>query len=225
MFDHTAALDRFRGAFVALVGESVIDAHAVLELVCCDPWASRRFRRVADRTLEEFHAPLDWLDDVAQEMVVLLARDLDAAPALHFDVGRPSERFAGWFYGVMHLLALQALRKLSAQAHPHLELHDDDCGNDPTAAHDLSVDLAAFIEGQPKERRALLEYLLQGFSRAEAGSLVGISPATVTRWLEAVGQDLCRQLDGGDDVHHRRGKRRRPRDPKKMPSRRNGLGP
>jgi DNA-directed RNA polymerase specialized sigma24 family protein len=210
MIDHTAELDRFRGAFVALVAGRSANAPAVLDLVCRNPWCTCEMRIAAERTLDECGAPRGWLDDVSQEMVVLLSRDLGGAPSLHYDCGRPADSFAAWFRGVLHLLALQAVRKHWIAEHPHCELREDDCGMDPTIAVDLSVDLAGFIEPQSERVRAIVELLLQGYSRGEAGKIVGVSAATVSRSLEGLADALRIWLDAGEVIHRRQRKSRRP---------------
>jgi RNA polymerase sigma factor (sigma-70 family) len=85
----------------------------------------RQLRSCAQRALREAGVPMDWLDDIVQESITLLSRQLQSRRDLHYQPTRPPAEFSRWMRTILFNQSREAIRKLRRKLDRELPLNVD----------------------------------------------------------------------------------------------------
>jgi DNA-directed RNA polymerase specialized sigma24 family protein len=91
---------------------SRLDWHHVWQTLVCDPWYQQQLFCCARKLLRRSNRPSDWLEEVQQEAMTILGRQLRLSPDLHVDMTRVHEHFAPWMRWIIYRTCQEALRRL-----------------------------------------------------------------------------------------------------------------
>ena len=82
------------------------------QLVVLDPWYQDQLARFACKLLGHQQPQRQWLEEVQQEAMTLLARKFQSAPDLHVDPQRAERQFGAWMRTIIYRTCQEALRRL-----------------------------------------------------------------------------------------------------------------
>jgi hypothetical protein len=84
----------------------------IWRVIVSDPWYQHKLTVCAAKCLSRHGKSGDWLEDVKQEAMLLLARQLAVSPDLHVDIQRAEEHFDPWMRQIIYHHCQEAVRYL-----------------------------------------------------------------------------------------------------------------
>jgi RNA polymerase sigma factor (sigma-70 family) len=176
--------DRFFGVLDQTVAEGKPLWHDVWRLFIEHPWYQAELHRAAVRTLRHARLHHQWIDDVTQQAMILLARDLRRSADLHLDRAAAEEHFAGWLGTIIRRHCQQAARSMRrAPRRAGFQLPAVLAAASRQFPTDLILDLALAIRKLPAESRRALVLRLGGYRISEISHRLHTSQAAVQRAL------------------------------------------
>jgi RNA polymerase sigma factor (sigma-70 family) len=192
-----AACEDLRIRFVQAAFAHPADAWTwwrVWRLLVDDPWYQSQLEARACWVVVASGSSLQWVEDVTQDAILILARNLRRTPHLGADPLRVNEHFTAWMRGMMTRHCSEALRRIH-----RLHLRDV-----PSACHEIIVDHRQFVEERidlslavdtlPDFQRAVVSLRLKGLSAIDIADALQIHPKRVTRACHQAVQSLQKKL-------------------------------
>jgi DNA-directed RNA polymerase specialized sigma24 family protein len=187
--------DQFFRALDEKAPEGTALWHQVWRVLLSHPWYQDELRRAAFRTLRPARLHLQWIDDVKQEAMLLLARDLRHSADLHVDRAAAEEHFAAWLRKIIMRHCQQAARSMRrAQRRAGLQQAEVLAAASKSLPLDSILDLALAIRKLPKASRRVLLLRLRGWGIVEITQRVHRCQTEVHRAL-AKGLSKLRRPD------------------------------
>jgi RNA polymerase sigma factor (sigma-70 family) len=157
---------------------SALPAHwnTVWRLLVCDPWYQRQLYFCARKLLRRNNGPPDWLEDVQQEAITILGRQLQCSPDLHVDAARVEEHFAPWMRWIIYRTCQEAVRRQRRACGRTMYLTEvelDELATEHDAQTRVELDLA--IEALEEPRRTVLALYTGGSNVKEIAGKVGLN--------------------------------------------------
>ena len=146
----------------------------VWRLLINDDWYRAQLRRCAEQVVRSGGAPQAWVDDVEQDAVLLLARQLQRTVDLSYDLDRSPDQFGGWIRTIMFRQCREAMRGMRRRHGGHQTLQDDQNGATELSM-DAQIDLRLAIDGLQDQERAILHLDSSGLSIAQIASRLGLT--------------------------------------------------
>ena len=176
--------DRFFGVLDQGAAEDKPLWQEVWRLFIGHPWYQTELRRAAVRTLRPARLHLQWIDDVIQDAMLLLARDLRRSADLHVDRAAAKDHFAGWLATIILRHCQQAARSMRrAQRRAGFQQPAVLAAASRNFPADLILDLALAIRKLPAESRRALVLRLGGYRLSEMSRRLHRSQTAVYRAL------------------------------------------
>lgn len=138
------------------------------------PWYQVQLDICAKRALR-VRAQSDLLDDVKQDAMLLMARNLQRASDLRVDRSRVNEHFPGWMATIILHDCRQAVRALRRHQRPSVQLHDYDVAIEPSWTMDALIDLSLGTFQLNDRQRTVVELQLKGKPIREIAADLGLS--------------------------------------------------
>jgi RNA polymerase sigma factor (sigma-70 family) len=127
---------------------------------------------------------LQWLDDITQQAMLLLARDLRHAADLHLDRAAAQDHFAGWLRKIIARHCQQAARSMRrAQRRAGLQQPAVLAASSRLFPTDSILDITMAIGKLPNESRRVLLLRLRGCGIAEIARRLHRSQTEIHRAL------------------------------------------
>lgn len=199
MLSHVAAdersCERVKTLFLAAAsGESPCSWVELWRALTDDPWCQAQFAIRARRCVEEFHAPVEWAEEVSQHALVMLAHRLKRTGFLGVDVEQARKTFPGWFGGHVDGLCQNALHYVTRLHRPPTSVPSRRQPPPDQRARDLALDLTMAINRLDLLPRALMQLELQGHSLAKASEMLGLTRKRARLLHAAACAQLRREL-------------------------------
>jgi RNA polymerase sigma factor (sigma-70 family) len=167
-----------------------------------DPEFHRLSKRVAVVLLRRNYAPVRWKDDLSQQVMLTIEKDLLAGVDLKLDL-RSLDRFATSLRELVTKHARRALRRLLVDF-DHPLLRTDPAVEENDAARDIVLDVRAAIESLAEPHRTVLRLRCRGCSTEDIARELKVRPSRAYRLLARAKAELRRRLADYD----RKGQRR-----------------
>lgn len=200
--DNPESPDRLKKVFQIVVagGRAQSDWAELWQTMLDDPWlrvqvASRAKRFVASSGLEKHVS-----EDVAQQVLVLLAAKLAADPSLHAKAELLPESFDAWMGTILDHACGEAARMLGAFHPAHANLSSAGAPLDEWPAVQRRLDVAAAVTKLEGQQRSVMLLYLRGCTREEIAAELDLSYKQVAYAIDAAKRKLKRWLkDYGPD--------------------------
>lgn len=185
---------------VARSGPSASDRWLeIWQAMLADPWLPAETALRAQRLVKACRLEEHVSEDIAQEVLLLLAAKLAADEVMHAQVERFPESFSGWIGTILNHACSEAARILKEYRH-HAELHDVKTIEDRVSELDRRWDCATVASRLEGRQRSVVMLFLQGQERREIAQSLGLSYSQVVytlkqarpllqRWLAAYGKE------------------------------------
>jgi RNA polymerase sigma factor (sigma-70 family) len=155
-------------------------------------WYQDQLDRCARRVLRRSGVPVQWLDDVKHEAVLLLAKALDRRRDLNLDRRRAGVHFPGWLATIITRQCQSALRPIRRQRQRMIPMGDREIGREPRL--DLSLDLRSAMKRLSPELRRIIASQAIGRSLEEIAAEQQLSYWKARRLLERGHHELRQVL-------------------------------
>jgi RNA polymerase sigma factor (sigma-70 family) len=134
----------------------------------------RQLRSCVRRTMRETGVPMDWLDDIEQEAISLLSRQLQSRRDLHYQPTRPPAEFSRWMRTILFNQSREAIRKIRRKLGRELPLDVDPLdGRVEQIAEEIDVRNA--YDQLDEDTRAIMTLHYSGFTLREIANQSGVS--------------------------------------------------
>jgi RNA polymerase sigma factor (sigma-70 family) len=148
------------------------------------PWYQTELHRAAIRVLRRQQAPARWAEDIAEDALLVFAKDLQNAPDLHVDRAQPEERFSGFLATVITRDCQKALRsKRRNERRAGYSNLAVETAVSPIAPLDDLIDLRSAIKDLPPDCRAVVELYWHGWHIEQIAEKLTLSQTSVHRAL------------------------------------------
>jgi RNA polymerase sigma factor (sigma-70 family) len=196
--DRTAEQEVFQSKLLAALARSP-PAHwvEVWNLYLEDPWIQSELTKEAHFVLRATGGPIDWLHDVRNETVLILAAKLENSPSLGLDVQGFTDGFPAFISTVIANASKQALKRLRRIYRTGVALSEDLDFRAASAFYDLYerlLDLSTAIEELPEPLCSILRLYLLGYRVRAISCSLGIKPWSVYRILKRGVEQLRQDL-------------------------------
>ena len=169
-----------KGRFLRLVGGSAAEGGPVWwrvwRLFVEHAWYQQLLDQCVSMVMTRRSAPPGWLDDVKQDAILLLARDLRRTTDLNVDHDRVEAHFEPWMRTITMRHCQQALRGMRRKA----EWTADEAaaglfGGDDRRHQAARIDVQAALDRLRQPDRTVLSLLAEGWSGKEIAAELGIT--------------------------------------------------
>ena len=170
--------------------------HEVWQLLIGAPCFQYELQERASGFVRGLRLPPDWVGDVVQDVILILARQLRASGDLHVDRQRLPDGFATWMRSIIRRTCLEALRTPRRQRQRVVRLPEEDAflERDSIAMRDERLDLRLAVEELAEPRRTMLLLYDKKVPLAEIATCLGLSTAAVNREVKQGIVDLKEML-------------------------------
>lgn len=134
----------------------------------------RQLRSCVRRTMRETGVPMDWLDDIEQEAISLLSRQLQSRRDLHYQPTRPPAEFSRWMRTILFNQSREAIRKIRRKLGRELPL-DVDALDGRVEQIAEEIDVRNAYDQLDEETRAIMTLHYSGFTLREIANQSGVS--------------------------------------------------
>lgn len=165
----------------------------VWRLLIEHPWYQEQLAACARQEMRRVRAPDEWLDDVKQDAMLLLARRLRLAPDLRIDRRRAREHFPGWMGTIIRRHCQEALRRMRRLHHRTQEILDQDIGREPRLALEAKIDLSMMLDKLAEPERTVVVLSAKNWSLREIADALEFS-YWKTRRIHLRGLEQLRKL-------------------------------
>ena len=165
--------DDLRRQFVATLRDASISWWRVWTLFVQHDCYQALLDQCARRLIYQHNASREWLDDVKQDAILILASKLRRAPNLHYNAGRPASSFAPWLRTVVRSHCQDALRRLRCWRARQLPLLSDPL--EKPSAIDQRIDLHIAMLRVSARERAALSLFAQGHTDREIAQQLNLT--------------------------------------------------
>jgi DNA-directed RNA polymerase specialized sigma24 family protein len=194
--------DRLKAVFqqIAAGGEAQFHPAQLWHIMLTDPWlqaevASRAKRFVACSGLAEHVS-----EDIAQQVLLLLAAKLAADPSLHAKAELLPDRFEGWMGTILDRACGKAARLLKEYHQAHPKPREVSGEAEDWSGFERRIDFAAAAARLEGRQCAVMLLFLQGLDREKIACKLGLHYKQVVYALKTATRKLQRWLQGyGDD--------------------------
>lgn len=158
-----------------------------------DSWFRRKLNQSAIRVLHKLALPLGWKQDVTQEALLILARQLQRNRTLGYDSHRG--QLSSFLSTVIYRSCLKSVRALNGPRHHSLEKVSNEPFFESTPQVQESLDLHDCIERLDEPERSIVEQIIKGKSVPEIARGMNRSPRTIYRRMEEAKRHIRKQLE------------------------------
>lgn len=192
--------DRLKAVFqkVAGGGEPKSDWAELWQTMLDDPWLRAEVVLRAKRFVMSSGLEKHVSDDVAQQVLVLLAAKLAADPSLHAKAELLPESFDAWMGTILDHACREAARMLKAYHPGHAKLSATSATVEEWRAIQRRFDVAAAVTKLEGQQRSVMLLYLQGCTREEIGAALDLSYKQVVYAIDAAKRKLKRWLKAYD---------------------------
>jgi RNA polymerase sigma factor (sigma-70 family) len=156
----------------------------IWRLIVEHPWYQAELTRTARRLVWRRRAPPDLADDIVQDAVLLLARELEHAVDLNVDRTLAESHFSGWLAKIIRRDCQQALRSRQSDLRQALPLPLEQPAQ-PDLSIDSLVDLSMAIAKLPTRIRTVVILHWQSWDLKQIAASLDISYWQANRTLRA----------------------------------------
>jgi RNA polymerase sigma factor (sigma-70 family) len=162
--------------------DNVVNAHsgkgswlATWRLLVQDAWFQEQLDQSSRRVIRHQAAPLQMLEDVKQQAMLLLARDLHHAPDLHVDHQRVRKHFPGWLSTIIGRDCRQAIRFLRRLHFSEQSSIEFDKAHDSSSELDFRIDLNLAVDRLEEPERTIVQLHLKNMPIKEIAEMLALS--------------------------------------------------
>lgn len=165
----SASWQELKDRFLQLLDSQTpaVDWRLVWRLLVEHPWYQSQLDYCATWVLRSGKAPHQWLDDLRQDAILLLARTLRQRPDLGIDRCRANDKFAPWLRTIIVRDCREALRRMRRLHRRETALPQQPPTVDRRQQLDVQIDLSMAIDALANPDRTLVSMYLHGYSVKE----------------------------------------------------------
>jgi RNA polymerase sigma factor (sigma-70 family) len=146
------------------------------------PWYQAELHRAASRLVRKAQAPIDLIEDIQQDAMLLLGRHLQTTAGLNVDRALADELFAGWLAAIIARDCAQVMRRRRRRQRG---VSIDEASVESAAARpamiEETIDLAAAFDNLPNEHRQVLLMRLHGLRIVDIAQRLKTSKSRIGR--------------------------------------------
>lgn len=167
---------------------------AIWTLFIQHPWYTSELRRTALRVIQESGAPMDWLEDIENDAILLLGQSLDRALDLNMNTRRAKDHFPAWLARIIRNDCLQALRRYRRSYIRNVELREEHLAIVRRSSVEVKIDMIFALELLSSAEREVFVLRLLGWSIEEIATGSGVGYARMYRIVQRVENAVRRAL-------------------------------
>jgi RNA polymerase sigma factor (sigma-70 family) len=173
-------------SFLELINPGPADWRAVWGLMVEDAWYQDQLAACAYKMSKRCIARGESADDLRQEAMTLLGRQLRRSPDLHADPRRIDVHFEPWVRSIIFRHCLEALRRLLRTRRQVMSLPEGIDLIDPrTLTRSEWADISLIVEDMPKPMRTVFQLWLGGLKCKEIAQQLGKEHSGICRECRA----------------------------------------
>jgi RNA polymerase sigma factor (sigma-70 family) len=165
--------DDLRRQFIATLRDAPISWWGVWTLLVQHECYQALLDQYARWLIYQHNTPREWLDDVKQDAILILASKLRRTPNLHYNSDRPASSFTPWLRAVVRSHCQDAIRGLRSYSARQLPLLSDP--PEKLSAVDQRIDLHSAMLLASARERAALSLFAQGYTDSEIAQLLNLT--------------------------------------------------
>lgn len=167
--------------------EGGVLSHALWRELAAHPCYREELTTTARRVVAEHGAAWDMADDIEQEALLLLARDLRRRPHLSARLGEDAAGFRRWMRAVITHHCREALRALRRAPAREVGIADQDIPIDLIPHLDERMDVYSALQGLTQVESSVVQLYALGFSFHEIAAATELPYQTAySIWRRAV---------------------------------------
>ena len=166
-------LTRLRMEFLDLVNHPASWTEVWQFLVDSDVYQDQ-LGRCARFALHAGGAPKEWQDDIRQDALLLLARQLQRSTDLGYDADRPASEFGGWLRTILTRQSREAIRCMRRR-HQRDSVLEESGANEIELTLDAAIDMRQAIDQLCEPDRTIMFLSQSGWSLQEIADKLGMT--------------------------------------------------
>jgi RNA polymerase sigma factor (sigma-70 family) len=158
------------------------------------PWYQEQLQLCAQRVLRRSFGPLEWLEDLKQDAMMLLARKLRGTPDMNANRELLEEHFPGWLGTIIRRDCQETLRQMRRRQPIGSEaVHEDRIAG---RCEDLEarIDFSLLLDQLPDPERTIVMLYGKGWELQEMANELGLSYWKTRRLLHQGVEQIAGKL-------------------------------